>query len=185
MSTRPVKPPPPLLFLPPPPLLCHSPFSSSLFVLIPGTSSVLPGFGECLVSKGNWHLTCNFMVSLHLPLMSGSRLGPGCGGKRDGVLLHAPPRVSSSPPERFSEHEWRLMRTRVIKDEEGGSTGCWEAFLVVANRPVELSRLSWETEGSEMSRGQRRWPKILQQKKSEMNFCGILMREIRELLMTS
>lgn len=128
---------------PPPLLLCHSPFSSSLFVLIPGTSWVLPGFGECLVSKGNWHLTCNFMVSLHLPLMSGSRLGPGCRGKRRWCASAcSSPRVSSSPLERFSEHEWRLMQTQVIKNEEGGSTGCWEAFLVVTNRPIELSTLT-------------------------------------------
>lgn len=98
-STRPVKPPLPFSLSPPSPP--YSPFSSSLFVLIPGAGWVLPGFGECLVSKGNWHLTCNFMVSLHLPLMSGPRLGLGCGGRRDGVgeLLNAPPRVSSSPSE--------------------------------------------------------------------------------------
>lgn len=82
------------------PPLVHSAFGSSLFVLIPGTSRVLPGFGECLVSKGNWHLTCNFMVSLHLPLMSGSQLGPGCGGETHlrPVLLFSAGTTSPANP---------------------------------------------------------------------------------------
>lgn len=32
------------------------------------------------------------------------------------------------------------MRTRVIKEGEGGPVGCSRAFLVVTNRPIELSR---------------------------------------------
>lgn len=50
---------------------CHSLSSFSFsFVLIPGLARSCLDLSSAGFQRGKWHLTCNFMVSLHLPLKS-------------------------------------------------------------------------------------------------------------------
>lgn len=77
------------------------------------------------------------MVSLHLPLMSGSWLGLGCGGEEAMsvccCMLHR-----ESLPARLSV----FLNMNDVPCQPGllkKGLGV-EAFLVVTNRPIELSR---------------------------------------------